>query len=108
MLNYTQTPLSRTIVPLPPVLCSQPQVSITEPLPTMAQPKGHPDWTIGKDFGELHYEGKLGEIRIPGMIWMYCDAAFAQGFHCGRELLLEHEDGDWSMLTDEEFTELID
>jgi len=43
MLNYAETVRSRTIVPLTPVLYSQPQVSITEPLPTMAQPQGHPD-----------------------------------------------------------------
>jgi len=38
---------------------------------------------------------------------MYCDAAFAQGFQRGRELLLQHEDGDWYVLTDQEFTHLI-
>jgi hypothetical protein len=72
------------------------------------QPQGQPlDGTIGKDFGELLYKGKPGEIHVPGMIWMYCDAAFAQGFRCGRELMLQHEDGDWYMLTDQEFTALI-
>ncbi len=107
MLNYAETVRSRTIVPLTPVLYSQPQVSITEPLPTMAQPQGHPDWTIDETFGELRYQGKFGEIRIPGVMWMSCDAAFAQGFWRGRALMLEHEDGNWVLLTDQEFTDLI-
>jgi hypothetical protein len=92
---------------LAPIPSSQPYVSLTEPLPTLTQPQASPDWTIDEDFGSLLYQGKPGEVRIPGTIWMYCDAAFAQGFQSGRELLLQHEDGDWYMLTDQEFTALI-
>jgi hypothetical protein len=90
-----------------PVPCSQSQVSITEPLPPIAQLQGYPDWTIGKDFGELLYQGKLGEIRIPGVLWMGCDAAFAQGFQRGRKLMFAHEDDNWVLLTDQEFSDLI-
>src|SRR5712692_5431029 len=107
MLNYAETASSSTNVPLTSVPYSQPQVHSTEPLPEAIMPQGQPDWTIGKDFGELLYQGKPGEIRVPGMIWMYCDAAFAQGFQCGRELMLKREDGDWYVLTDQEFTALI-
>src|SRR5712692_2682655 len=107
MLNCAETASSSTNVSLRSVLSNQSQVSITEPLPTMAQLQDHPDWTIDETFGELLYKGKKGEIRVPGVMWMSCDAAFAQGFHCGRALMLEHEDGDWVLLTDQQFTHLI-
>src|SRR5712691_10196155 len=107
MLNYVETARTSTTISLTPVPSSQSQEHSTEPLPTMAQPKGHPDWTIDETFGELLYNGKLGEIRIPGVMWMRCDAAFAQGFWRGRALMLEHEDGNWVLLTDQEFTDLI-
>jgi hypothetical protein len=98
MLNYPETARRST---------TDPPLSITEPLPTLAQRQTRPDWTIDGDFGSLRYKGKHGEIRIPGVIWMYGDAAFAQGLQRGRELMLEHEDGDWHMLTEQEFTTLI-
>ena len=109
MLNYAETASSSTNVLPTPVPCNQPQEQSAEPLPEVMQPQQDqpPDWTIGKDFGELLYQGKPGEIRVPGMIWMCCDAAFAQGFQRGRELILQHEDGDWYVLTDQEFTALI-
>jgi len=40
-------------------------------------------------------------------MWTVCDAAFAQGFWRGRALMLEREDGNWYVLTDQEFTHLI-
>ena len=102
MLNDTETTCTRTTVH-----GSQPQAPSTEPLPAMARPQISPDWTVDEDFGFLRYQGQYGEVRIPGTIWIYCDAAFAQGFQRGRELLLEHEDGDWYILTDQEFTQHI-
>ena len=86
---------------------SQPPVHNTEPFPAVAQPSASPDWTIDKDFGCLCYKGQHGEMRITGVMWMYGDAAFAQGFWRGRALMLEREDGDWYILTDQEFTHLI-
>jgi hypothetical protein len=107
MLHYAEPTGSSTIVPLTPVPCSQPQAQTTEPLPARARPQASPDWTTDGDFGCLRYKGKKGEIRIPGVVWMGCDAAFAQGFWRGRALMCQHEDGDWFVLTDQEFTHLI-
>ena len=107
MLNYAEIAGSSTNV-LTPVPCSQPQEHSTEPLPAMAQPQDQSDWTVDEDFNFLRYKGQRGEIRIPGALWMGCDAAFAQGFWRGRVLMCEREDGNWFVLTDQEFTHLID
>ena len=107
MLHCGESAQSRTIVPLTPVPCSQSHVHSAEPLPAIARPQASPDWTIGGDFREWLYKGKKGEIRIPGVMWTVCDAAFAQGFWRGRALMLEREDGNWYVLTDQEFTHLI-
>lgn len=107
MLNYAETASSSTNVPLTTIPCSLLQARSTTPLPEVIQPQGQPDWTISRDFGDWRYKGMPGEVRIPGTIWMYCDAAFAQGFQRGRELMLEREDGEWYILTDQEFTHLI-
>ncbi len=107
MVNYAETTSSSTNVPLTPVSCSQHQEPLTEPLLELAEPQGIADWTTDSPTGHLLYKGKLGEIRIPGMMWMYGNAAFAQGFQCGRELLLERGDGRWSVLSDQQFTHLI-
>ena len=107
MLHYAEPTGSSTIVPLTPVPCSQPQAHTTEPPPARARPQASPDWTTDGDFGCLRYKGKKGEIRIPGVVWMGCDAAFAQGFWRGCALMCQHKDGDWFVLTDGEFTHLI-
>ena len=108
MLNYVEPAQSSTNVPLLPVPCSQHPAQSTEPLPAITQPQQTTsDWTIDEDFEFLRYKGQRGEIRIPGILWMGCDAAFAQGFWRGRALMRKHEDGDWYVLTDQEFTELL-
>ncbi len=107
MLHYAEPTGSSTIVPMTPVPCSQPQAHTTEPLPARAYPQASTDWTTDGDFGCLRYKGKKGAIRIPGVLWMGCDAAFAQGFWRGRALMCQHEDGDWFVLPDQEFTHLI-
>ena len=76
-------------------------------LAASAPPQADPDWSIGKEFGDWLYQGKPGEIRIPGFLNQVIDAAFAQGFWRGRALLLEREDGNWCILTDQEFSALI-
>lgn len=73
----------------------------------LAGRQADPAWSIGKDFGDWLYQGQPGEIRIPGFLNQVIDAAFAQGFWRGRALMLEREDGNWSILTDQEFTALI-
>jgi hypothetical protein len=107
MLNYAETASSSTNVPLTLAPCSQPRERSSTSFPEAVPPQGQLDWTISEEFGDLRYKGKPREIRIPGTIWMYCDAAFAQGFQRGRELMLEREDGEWFILTDQEFTALI-
>ncbi|SRR5216684_4095859 len=107
MLNYVETASRSTIVPLTPVLGSPSQEHRVEPPPAMAPLQDHPDWSIDETFGELCYQGQRGEIRVPGMMWMGCDAAFAQGFWRGRTLMLGHEEDNWILLTDQQFTDLI-
>ena len=82
------------------------QYNVAHRLPAMAQ-QGKLEWATDEGLRCLLYKGKHGEIRIPGLLWMLCDAAFAQGFWHGRAVLLEREDGDWFVLTDQEFTHLI-
>jgi hypothetical protein len=107
MLNYAETASRSTNVPLTTIPCGLLQERSTTLLPDVIQPQGQPDWTISGDFGDWRYKGMSGEVRIPGTIWMYCDASFAQGFQRGRELMLERQDGEWYILTDQEFTALI-
>jgi hypothetical protein len=107
MLHYGEPAQSSITVSLTLVPYTQDQAPITESLPKTSPPQSHLDWTIDEDFGNLLYKGTEGEICIPDVIWMGCDAAFAQGFHCGRALMLEREDGQWNILTDQEFTQLI-
>ncbi|HYT36321.1 MAG TPA: hypothetical protein VEL49_04005, partial [Ktedonobacteraceae bacterium] len=107
MLNYTETASRSSIVPGVSVPQSQPHEPLTASPSPVVQPQASPHWTIGEDFGEWLYKGKRGEIHIPGLIWIGCDAAFAQGFWHGRALMLEHEDGDWNILTDQEFCHLM-
>ncbi len=106
MVHYAETARSRTTVPLLPVPASHQPERNTDPLPARAQ-QGTLDWTTDEELRCWLYKGKHGEIRLPGLLWVSCDAAFAQGFWHGRALLLEREDGEWYVLTDGEFTRLI-
>src|SRR6266566_2639970 len=107
MLNYTETASRSSIVPGVSVPQSQPHEPLTASPSPVVQPQASSHWTIGEDFGEWLYKGKRGEIHIPGLIWIGCDAAFAQGFWHASALMLEHEDGDWNILTDQEFCHLM-
>src|SRR2546429_10031597 len=104
MLNYTETARRSSIVPGVSVPQSQPHEPLTAS--PVVQPQASPHWTIGEVFGEWLYKGKRGEIHIPGLIWIGCGAAFAQGFRHGRALKLEHADGEWNILTDPELCQL--
>ena len=107
MLHYAETARSSTTIPLLPVPGSHQPERNTDPHPALAQ-QGTLDWTTDEELRCWLYKGKHGEIRLPGLLWVSCDAAFAQGFWHGRALLLEREDGEWYVLTDGEFTDLID
>ena len=106
MVHYAETARSSTTVPLLPVPGSHQPEHNTDPLPALAQ-QGTLDWTTDEELRCWLYKGKHGEIRLPGLLWVSCDAAFAQGFWHGRAVLLEHEDEEWYVLTDGEFTRLI-
>jgi len=106
MLHYAETARSSTTIPLLPVPGSHQPERNTDPHPALAQ-QGTLDWTTDEELRCWLYKGKHGEIRLPGLLWVSCDAAFAQGFWHGRASMLEREDGDWFVLTDQEFTQLI-
>ena len=65
------------------------------------------DWSLD-EWGEWRYKGESGKIGLPGMQRLICDAAVAQGFWRGRELLMQKRLADYQLLSDHEFTALID
>ena len=106
MLHYAETARSRTAIPLLAVPGSHQPERNTDPLPARAQ-QGTWSGLPMRSSAAGSTKASTGEIRLPGLLWVSCDAAFAQGFWHGRASMLEREDGDWFVLTDQEFTQLI-